>query len=93
MRLNEASRTAQEYVRAMFPAIRRKNSRIEAIRILIPKMFMSPVRTSEQREDKHALARHPLLTFDEEGLHRRYARLDGDWVDAIAMARIRPFGG
>lgn len=37
------------------------------------------------------IALYTKFGFEEEGLHRRYARRDGRWVDALAMARLRPF--
>lgn len=43
-------------------------------------------------DNASGVALYRKFGFEEEGRHLRYARRDGEWVDAFAMARIRLFG-
>ena len=37
-----------------------------------------------------AIALYERFGFEREGLHRAFALRDGEYVDALAMARLRP---
>ncbi len=41
-------------------------------------------------DNARAIALYKRFDFEEEGLHKRYALRDGQYVDSLAMARIRP---
>ena len=41
-------------------------------------------------DNARAIALYRQLSFVDEGLHRGYALRDGDYVDALSMARLHP---